>query len=57
MEVYWVETLLDLIDFMTDTPRKRHIVGGVLMSFALLFTGLAITVLTLNKKEQTNECS
>lgn len=36
-----------MIDASIDTKKKRHIVGGVLMSISLFFGGLAITVLAL----------
>lgn len=42
--VYW-------IDYSISSKRKRHITGGVLISLAALFAGLAITTLTANGKE------
>mgnify|MGYP000045525826 CR=1 FL=1 len=36
------------------TKRKRHLVGGVLMSVSLFFGGLAFTMMTI-KGEETNE--
>lgn len=35
------------IDTALSTRRKRHIMGGVLLSASLLFGGLAATVFTL----------
>ena len=35
------------IDGMLDSRRKRHIVGGILLSASALFGGLAITVFTI----------
>ncbi len=35
------------IDTALSTKRKRHIMGGVLLSASLLFGGLAATVFTL----------
>lgn len=39
------------IDYLLDTRRKRHIVGGILISLALLCGGLAVTVGTLKEEE------
>ena len=46
--------LISLFDYVLDTPRKRHITGGVLLSAALLFGGLALTVISLDEAD-TNE--
>lgn len=50
-----LENLLTVLDYMMDTKRKRHIVGGVLVSAALLFGGLAFTVMTIKNKEDDYE--
>lgn len=50
-----LETLLELLDNTLDTKRKRHIVGGVLMSVSLFFGGLAITIITINKEDRITE--
>lgn len=42
--------LLDMFDNILDTKKKRHVVGGILMSVSLFFGGLAITVITINKE-------
>ena len=42
-----LEGLIYSIDTMLDTKRKRHIVGGILLSSAFLFGGLAITTVTI----------
>lgn len=44
-----LESLIYTFDFMLDTKRKRHIVGGFLLSAALLFGGLAITAMTIKE--------
>ena len=36
---------------MLNTRRKRHITGGLLISAALLFGGLAITVMSVRDEE------
>lgn len=47
--------LLALLDDTLDTERKRHIVGGILMSVSLFFGGLSITIVTINMKERGGE--
>lgn len=42
-----LESILSTIDYSLDTKRKRHMVGGILMSISLLFGGLALTVMSL----------
>lgn len=46
--------LVSMMDYVLDTKRKRHITGGILLSAALLFGGLAITVMSI-KDEQIVE--
>lgn len=46
-----VMVLLDAIDVTTNSSRKRHIAGGILMSVSLLFGGLAFTILTTKVEE------
>lgn len=48
-----LEMLLDTFDNILDTRKKRHAVGGILMSVSLFFGGLAITVITLNKEDES----
>lgn len=50
-----LEILLEVLDDIVDTKRKRHIVGGILMSVSLFFGGLAVTVITINKEEKKND--
>ena len=49
-----LEGVIVAIDYLLNTKRKKHIVGGVLMSMALLFAGLSVTVMSL-KDEENNE--
>ena len=42
------------LDYLTDTQRERHIVGGLLMSVSLFFGGLAFTMMTV-KEGDSNE--
>ena len=48
---YIVSTLNEIM----DNPRKRHIIGGMLISVSLLFGGLALTVITIKNEEQDND--
>lgn len=50
-----VETLISMLDFTLDTKRRRHIVGGILLSISMLFGGLALTTMTLKSEEKNNE--
>lgn len=47
-----LEMLLDMIDMALDTKKKRHTVGGLLMSVSLFFSGLAITVIIIDREEK-----
>lgn len=47
-----LEAVLSVIDYSLNTRRKRHIAGGILMSVALLFGGLAATVMSLKTEEK-----
>ena len=49
-----LEVILGMIDSSLETRRKRHIIGGALMSISLLFGGFALTVMSL-KMEGKNE--
>ena len=44
-----VEYVMTVLENVLDSRRKRHIVGGILLSVSLLFGGLAITTMTLRK--------
>ena len=44
-----------MVDHTLNTKKKRHIVGGILVSVSLLFGGLAITVISLKNEEKQNE--
>ena len=51
------EAIISLLDFTLDSPRKRHMVGGMLLSISLLFGGLALTAMTMgfDKEKKSNE--
>lgn len=42
-----LDNLITILDLALDTPRKRHLVGGILLSVSFLFGGLAITTFTV----------
>lgn len=50
-----LEIMVMILDEVLDTKRKRHIVGGTLMSISLLFGGLAFTIITLKSEGEDNE--
>ena len=50
-----IERTLSILDYVLDTPRKRHIAGGILLSMSMLFTGLALTVMTIRNEEYSEE--
>ena len=47
--------LVSMLDYVLDTKRKRHITGGLLLSAAALFAGLAITVMSINDEDEIIE--
>lgn len=51
---YRIESVSYILKHSLDTKKKRHLTGGILMSVSLLFTGLAITVMTIKSEE--NDC-
>lgn len=46
------EAIVSMLDFTLDSRRKRHIVGGILLSVSFLFGGLALTAMTLRAEEE-----
>lgn len=50
-----LDDFISTVDTMLDSRRKRHITGGILLSAALLFGGLAITVGTIQTDEEEYE--
>lgn len=45
-----IDMVIEMIDDTLDTKRKRHIVGGILLSTSLFFGGLALTVMTFRER-------
>lgn len=50
-----LEGIVAVLDYTLDTSRKRHIVGGMLLSISMLFGGLAFTVMTIRNEESEDE--
>lgn len=50
-----LDDFITAVDAMLDSKRKRHITGGILLSAALLFGGLAVTVITIKIGEDYDE--
>ncbi len=48
----YISNILSTFDFAIATEKRRHIAGGLLMSVALLFGGMAITVMTTKFNEE-----
>ncbi len=42
-----LEETISTIDYILNSRRKRHLVGGIMISLSFLFGGLASTILTL----------
>lgn len=49
-----LEGVIATLDYLLNSKRKRHIMGGILLSASLLFAGLAFTVITLKQEGQEN---
>ena len=52
--MYRVEEILSILDQSLNTRKKRHIVGGVMLSVSLLFGGLAVTIITIKSEDDDN---
>jgi hypothetical protein len=50
-----LENVISVLDYVLDTKRKRHIMGGILLSVSFLFGGLAITAMTIRNEEEEDE--
>lgn len=49
-----IEEAMSTVVYLTGNQKKRHIIGGVLLSISLLFGGLAMTVMSI-KNEEIND--
>ena len=50
-----IVNLISMLDYVVDSKRKRHITGGLLLSAALLFGSMAITIMSIKDEEDDNE--
>lgn len=50
-----LERFITGLDYVLDTKRKRHIMGGILLSASMLFGGLALTVMTIKVDEEESD--
>lgn len=50
-----LEGIIASLDYLLSNKRKRHIMGGFLLSTSLLFAGLAFTIITLKQEENSND--
>lgn len=56
-ELGTVDEMILMVDAMLNTPSKRHIVGGILLSVSLLFGGLALTTMTIKEENKNDDGS
>lgn len=49
-----LNNIVAMLEKTLGTKSKRHILGGALISVSLLFSGLALTVITLKTDEKEN---
>ncbi len=54
MDMEAFANLVSMLDYVVDSKRKRHITGGLLISAALLFGGLAITIMSVKDGEEAD---
>lgn len=47
----YLDNLLTTLDYILNSKRKRHIVGGILISMSTLFAGLAGTVMSIKEDD------
>lgn len=50
-----IANFISMLDYVLDTKRKRHITGELLLSGALLFGGLAMTVMSIRDDDEEDE--
>lgn len=50
-----VKRTMTTLEHLLSTKKKRHIVGGILLSASLFLGGLALTVMSATIEENTNE--
>jgi hypothetical protein len=50
-----IKRFVSTVEHVLSTKKKRHIIGGILMSASIFFGGLAVTVLTTKIEEENDE--
>lgn len=50
-----LEGVMASLEYLLNNKKKRHIMGGILMSASLLFAGLAVTIITMKQEENKDE--
>lgn len=53
-----MEGIIDILEglgYVLNSKKKRHLVGGALISVSFLFGGLALTVMTISDEEEDRE--
>lgn len=50
-----LEQIISILDYTINTRRRKHIMGGILLSISMLFGGLAFTVMTMKMEEPIYE--
>ena len=50
-----LEGVIASLEYLLNNKKKRHIMGGILMSASLLFAGLAFTVITLKTDKEEED--
>lgn len=46
-----LERILSMLEHTISTKKRKHLVGGILLSVSLLFGGLAVTIITMKMEE------
>ena len=50
-----VKRIISTLEHLVSSKRKKHIVGGVLLSASIFLGGLALTVMSAKIEENFNE--
>lgn len=50
-----IEMLLDLMEYVTKSRKRNHFVGGLLLSAAFFFAGIAVTTMTISLEDEDQE--
>lgn len=50
-----IKRFVTSVEHILNTEKKRHVVGGILLSASIFFGGLALTVMTTKIEENDYE--